>query len=116
MLTSTQAHQLNAKIEADILQLQEDIIGLEAMTQPISPDNAIGRLSRMDAINTRSANQTALNAAKIRLAKLNQTLPRINNPEYGECDECLVVIPFARLMLVPESQYCVACSDKMAHL
>jgi len=114
VLTPAQTTQLKAIIEADILQLQEDIPGLEAMTQPISPDNAIGRLSRMDAINTRSANQTALNAAKVRLAKLTQTLPKINNAEYNECDECLAEIPFARLMLVPESEYCVVCSEKMS--
>ncbi|MCF6325126.1 MAG: TraR/DksA C4-type zinc finger protein [Gammaproteobacteria bacterium] len=114
MLTPTQTTQLKAKIEADILQLQEDISGLEAMTQPISPDNAIGRLSRMDAINTRSANQTALNAAKVRLAKLTQTLPTIDCAEYNECEACLVEIPFARLMLVPESEYCVACSEKLS--
>ena len=113
MLTPSQITQLKAKIEADIIQLEEDIPGLEEMTQPISPDNAIGRLSRMDAINTRSANQTALNAAKIRLAKLTKTLPKIESPEYGECEECLAEIPFARLMLVPESEYCVACSEKM---
>ena len=113
MLTPSQITQLKTKIDADIIQLEEDIPGLEAMTQPISPDNAIGRLSRMDAINNRSANQTALNAAKIRLAKLTPTLTRIDQPEYNECDECLVEIPFARLMLVPESEYCVACSEKL---
>lgn len=114
MLTPTKITQLKAKIKANILQLQEDIPGIEAMTQPISPDNAIGRLSRMDAINTRSANQTALNAAKIRLSKLTQTLPKIEHAEYNECDECLAEIPFARLILVPESEYCVACSDKLS--
>ncbi len=114
MLTPTQIPQLKAKIESDITQLQEDIPGLEAMTQPVAPDNAIGRLSRMDAINTRSANQTALNAARIRLAKLIQTLPKIEHAEYDECEECLVKIPFARLMLVPESEYCVACSEKLS--
>ena len=113
MLTPSQVTQLKTKIEADIIQLEEDIPGLEAMTQPIAPDNAIGRLSRMDAINNRSANQTALNAAKIRLTKLTRTLTKIDQPEYNECDECLVEIPFARLMLVPESEYCVACSEKL---
>lgn len=114
MLTSAQIAQLKAEIAADIVQLQEDIPGLEAMTQPISPDNAIGRLSRMDAINTRSTNLTALNAAKVRLIKLNQTLSKIDHPDYSECDECLTEIPFARLMLVPESRYCVACAEKIS--
>lgn len=113
MLTPEQISQLKAKIEADIIQLEEDIAGLEEMTQPIAPDNAIGRLSRMDAINTRSANQTALNAAKIRQAKLKKTLPNIDSAEFSECDECLVEIPFARLMLVPECEYCVVCADKI---
>jgi len=113
VLTPSQVTQLKGKIEADITQLEEDIPGLEAMTQAIAPDNAIGRLSRMDAINNRSANQTALNAAKIRLAKLTRALTKIDQPEYSECDECLVEIPFARLMLVPESEYCVACSEKL---
>lgn len=113
MLNETQQKTLGAKIKADIAQLGEDIAGLEKMTQPISPDNAIGRLSRMDAINTRSANQTALHAARIRLAKLQRVLPCIGDEEFGECDECLAEIPFARLMLVPESEYCVSCAEKL---
>lgn len=113
VLTSEQISQLKTRIEADIIQLHEDIVGLEEVTQPISPDNAIGRLSRMDAINTRSANQTALNAAKIRLSKLKAVLPRLDSDDYDECDECLAKIPFARLMLVPECEYCVACAEQI---
>lgn len=116
MLNDAQQQELRAKIEADIVQLEEDIVGLEEMTQPISPDNAIGRLSRMDAINTKSANLTALNAARIRLAKLQMVLPIIGSDTYGECDECLNQIPFARLMLVPESVHCVSCAEKLAHI
>jgi len=101
---------LKDHIKKKIEGLKEDIKSYQTLTQPISPDNAIGRLTRMDAINSKSINEAALNKAKQTLSKLEGALRMINDPDFGLCRECEDPIPFARLMIVPESDLCVQCA------
>ncbi len=97
------------KIEA----LKEDIKSYQLLTKPISPDNAIGRLTRMEAINSKSINEAALNKSKHSLSKLEHALTMIDGPDFGLCGECEEPIPYARLMAMPESDLCVQCAETM---
>ncbi len=97
---------LTEKIEG----LKENIKSYKLLTQPISPDNAIGRLTRMEAINSKSINEAALNKSKQTLSKMERALTMIDNPDFGLCHECEEPIPFARLMIMPESDLCVQCA------
>ena len=60
-----------------LLKVKEEIKRLEEMTKPISPDNAIGRLSRMEAIGEKSVNDAALRNAKFRVTKLSLPLSEL---------------------------------------
>ena len=51
------------KLEEAISKTIQKIRRYEEMTQPIAPDNAIGRVSRMDAINNKSVIEAALRKA-----------------------------------------------------
>lgn len=93
-----------------IEELKSYIKDLEEVTKPIAPENAIGRVSRMDAINNRSVNEAALQQARHRLSKLHNVLQNKDNPNFGKCVRCGNVIPPGRLLLVPESSKCVHCS------
>ena len=55
---------LQQKIIDHIEKEQEKICTLKELTKPISPENAIGRISRMDAINNKSVNEAALRQPK----------------------------------------------------
>ena len=55
------------------------------ITSPISPENAIGRISRMDAINNKTINDRTLRKAEEKLKKLRLALYRINDPKFGKC-------------------------------
>jgi DnaK suppressor protein len=46
------AEQINRQIE----ETRQDISSLSEQVKPIAPDNAIGRLSRMEAIGAKSIN------------------------------------------------------------
>ena len=46
-------------IKKSIKETQKDFSNLKELTKPISPENAIGRVSRMDAINNKSVNEAA---------------------------------------------------------
>lgn len=99
-------------IQQQLTELAETISGLQDMIQPIAPDNAIGRLTRMDAINTRGANERALQQARQHEQQLTHALQRVDkDPDFGYCEECGELIPIGRLQLVPEAQRCIACTE-----
>lgn len=104
--------KLKALICSELESIGKHIKQLEERCQPVSPDNAIGRISRMEAISERGVYQTALVAARTRFHELNVAVSRIDNDEdYGLCQRCDAPIPLARLMLMPESRYCVKCLE-----
>lgn len=100
------------KILAEIKKSEQDIIVLQELVKPIPPDNAIGRLSRMEAINAKSVNQATLSAARIKTTKLKWALAHLDEPGFGLCEECGKPIPLARILLVPESTKCVPCLEE----
>jgi DnaK suppressor protein len=79
---------------------------------PIAPDDAIGRVSRMDAINNRSIVQAAQRTAEAKLSKLLYIKENIDSSDFGLCARCGDKIPAGRLILKPESGFCVRCAGK----
>ena len=47
------------------------------------------------------------------LARIGAALERIDEGEYGECTDCGEDIPEGRLDLVPYTERCVACQEKI---
>lgn len=88
----------------------EEIEQLKELTKPIKPDNAYGRLSRMDAINNKSINDAALREQKSRLQKLERAMERLDDEEFGSCVKCGDEIPMGRLTFMPWTTTCVNCA------
>ncbi len=55
--------EVQLMIESEIARTEKSITNYEKLTKPIAPDNSIGRVSRMDAINNKSVNEAALYTA-----------------------------------------------------
>ena len=98
------------KFESEILKTEKTIENYKEMTQPIAPENAIGRISRMDAINNKSITEAALRKAQEKLLNLKYMLTQIHEKEFGHCTRCKKQIPLGRLLLMPQSKFCVNCS------
>ena len=96
-------------IKAQMEQLATDIASLKEKVKPIAPDNAIGRLSRMEAINEKSMSEANLLKAETRVRKLEQALLRLEKDDFGECVECGSDIPLKRLKILPETTVCIEC-------
>jgi DnaK suppressor protein len=111
ILETEKRDKLKDHIKKRIEDLKGNIKSYQALTQPIAPDNAIGRLTRMEAINSKSINEAALSKAQQTLSKMERALKMIYDPDFGLCRECEEPIPFARLMIVPESDLCVECAE-----
>ncbi len=102
-------HHIREKIEI----LKKDIISFKELTAPIPPDNSIGRLTRMEAISSKSINEATLRNTQYTLSKLERALRMIDAPDFGLCGQCEEPILFARLMILPETDLCVECAEKM---
>ena len=103
--------QIAIIINEELINTNKSILELIELTKPIAPDCAIGRVSRMDAINNKSINEAALRKAKTKLSGLIYALERINDPNFGVCAKCEGQIPIGRIMLMPHSRFCARCVD-----
>ena len=112
-MNDEQKNQLKAAIQEKIQSLHSDIEAFKELTRPVPPDNAIGRLTRMEAISAKSINAAALAKARRTLTRLERVLPRIEDAEFGLCRACENPIPFARLMILPEADLCVPCAEEL---
>ena len=101
---------LKEKILLEISSTERDIQQLEELTKPISPDCAIGRVTRMDAINNKSVAESSLRMLRKKLANLQLAITKLPNPQYGKCSACGQPINEKRLMFLPESTYCIHCA------
>ena len=111
-MDSRERAKLKEKIVFERASLEKEIASLKEQAKPVPPDNAIGRLTRMDAIQAKSVAEAVLNEARIRQSKLETALGRIDDDEFGICMDCGEEIPMARLELVPEALKCVRCADR----
>ena len=97
-------------IQKKIKLTESAIADYKEMTQPVAPDDSIGRLSRMDAINNKSVMEAALREAEAKLKRLLTAQANINDPDFGLCQKCKEPIPIQRLRVMPDSTKCVKCS------
>ena len=106
-MTEEEKEKIRLAIHKSIGELLASIEGLEEGARPVSPDNALGRLTRMEALGAQGVSKAALDKARGRLSKLNQTLKKIDDPDYGTCIGCKLPIAFERMEAMPESRLCV---------
>ncbi len=103
---------LKKKIKEEIVKAEFEISEMEKMAQPITPENSIGRVSRMDAINNKSVVDAALRTKRSKLTKLQVALNKIDEEGFGNCVMCSQPIQPMRLMFMPESTRCVRCAAR----
>jgi DnaK suppressor protein len=111
-MNAKRKEEIRVKIHTAISELERKISNMEENTSPVAPENAIGRVSRMDAIQNKSVMESALRTARARLSKLRVALTKIDLPGFGECSLCQQPIPEGRLLFMPESTRCVRCADR----
>ncbi|MGI9545981.1 MAG: TraR/DksA C4-type zinc finger protein [Flavobacteriaceae bacterium] len=103
---------LRDRFLTEIHNTEKKIVQYEELTQPIAPDNAIGRVSRMDAINNKGVMEAALRKARERLVGLNRHLEKLQTSDFGICVRCKNQIPLERIFMAPQSSFCVNCARK----
>ena len=111
-MEANERKQLKDRITVLISEGEHEIQMLEEHVQPISPENSLGRISRMDAINNKGVAEASMRNKKKKLTKLKMALGHIDDEGFGICEDCKRGIQAARLMYMPESTKCVRCAAR----
>ena len=110
-MEKSQKKEINKKLLQEIENTQKKITEYTVLCKPIAPENSIGRVSRMDAINNKSVVEAALRQAKNKMQQLLIMQHKIKEADFGMCNKCKQHIALARLMIRPHSKFCVNCAQ-----
>lgn len=111
-MNNVQKEIIREKIKTEIEKTKRSIAENKDLLHPIEPDCAIGRVSRMDAIVNQNVAKIALQKAEDKLRKLELAQKNIDNQGFGICAKCGQDIPIGRILLVPQSKFCVKCASQ----
>jgi len=100
------------RIKARLAALdQEDGKGRAGQATVELDQQAVGRLSRMDAIQMQAMAQATQARRDAMRRRLVAALDRLKDGEFGYCEDCGEDIPDARLELDPGVTLCVSCAS-----
>ena len=84
----------------------------EGERAPVELDQqAVGRLSRMDALQVQAMALETSRRRGVELRRIATALARIDEGEYGTCLECGEEIAVRRLELAPAAPLCIGCAS-----
>ena len=112
IMTAEEQGKIKVIIATKIKRLEKQIAELKELTKPIAPDCAIGRVSRMDAINNKSVSEAMLVKKKNQLNKLKLSQGALSDADFENCIVCTTKIPIERLFIMPESRMCMNCASR----
>ena len=94
-------------------ELQDDEETLKETSEPVELDQTrVGRLTRMDAMQSQQMALETVRRRKDQLVKIEGALQRIESGDYGYCFVCEEEIDIRRLMVDPASTRCMECVEK----
>jgi len=111
-LTPAQRLELEAILLTLRRELKAIVDGPDEVSQPVQPDSAIGRISRVDAIQMQQMAQANRRMTARRLQQVQAGLQRVAADTYGECAECGDDIGYPRLKARPEAPFCLRCQSR----
>jgi DnaK suppressor protein len=103
-------------IRQRLLNLKQDLAAQSDATKsdrdPVTLDQqAVGRLSRMDAMQVQAMAAAQERQRGIDLQRIATALSRLDDDEYGYCTSCGEAIDGKRLDIDPMAILCIACAN-----
>jgi DnaK suppressor protein len=101
-----------------LLAMEADLTAtVEARTEAtatVQLDTSIGRLSRMDAIQSQQIALGLKARQQQALLRVRNALKAVSDGTYGRCRRCKGPIPIERLEAQPDAVLCVTCAESAA--
>lgn len=112
-LTPAQLDELSAELNRQLRKLQRSMRTTTRAMKPVQLDqSSVGRLSRIDSLQTQGLTAGLQEREQARLGQITQALKRIDAGTYGRCVVCRAPIAFERLLIFPEAPNCVDCTAR----
>ena len=104
--------EFRARLEAELTALEaEDSLGAEGQKTVALDQSAVGRLSRMDALQGQAMAKATSARRAARRHRIAAAFARMEAEEFGYCTECGEEIALARLDLDPTAPTCIGCAS-----
>lgn len=113
-LSIDQMVELRAELERARTRLARSRRTTRDAARPVALDQtAVGRVSRIDAIQNQSMTRGLQERDQARAAQIDEALRRMDAGTYGRCAGCGQPIPYERLLVFPEAQACAGCGGSV---
>ncbi|WP_101068951.1 TraR/DksA family transcriptional regulator [Roseovarius salinarum] len=110
-MNESETARFRALIEARLGELDdEDDRGAAGQETVALDQQAIGRLSRMDALQNQAMAKAGHARRQAERTRLHAALARIDEGEFGYCEDCGEEIATGRLELDPAAGKCIHCA------
>lgn len=111
-LDAATLERFRTRLEARTLEIQATIARSSDQTTAVKPDPAIGRLTRVDAVQAGYVSDALRRAMRAELARIERALRSIGEGTFGICRSCRVALSIARLEAKPDANLCIECASK----
>jgi DnaK suppressor protein len=111
MMTTERMAEFRELLESTRAELYAGLDVSLGNASPVSPDRAIGRLTRQDAMQAQQMVLAIRRRDTARLHQVELALRRFETGDYGVCVRCEEEISSARLRARPEACVCVLCAQ-----
>jgi len=104
------------QVRQRLLQLQQELrslldTGKDAAGVVELDQTSVGCLSRMDALQGQAMSQERARRRQRELQRIAVALRRLENGEYGDCQDCGEAIDVRRLEMDPAATLCIRCAS-----
>lgn len=102
-----------------LISKREQLMQLEQVAEESSQvveldQTRVGRLSRMDALQSQAMSRERARRRKLELQLISSALQRMDEGDYGYCVKCGEDIAEGRLQLDPAVLLCIHCAEKQS--
>lgn len=105
--------ELKAIIESQIDTIVKELAYLKTQLKPVEKDCSLDNVYHAGRQQEQNITFHRFEEYTKRYNRLVATLSRVEHEDYGVCKECEEDILLARLKLIPESEYCIACMNEL---
>ena len=109
-MNSGDLDKYKTKLSQLCLEIEDYLEKSESSAAAVEPDNALGRLSRMEAMQDQQMVLELRRRKKRQWLDVENALKRIEQNTFGSCMFCGQLISTDRLDAFPEVQTCVKCA------
>lgn len=111
-MEAQQISRFRELISQKLAELKDEILEAESGKKIVELDQqAIGRLSRMDALQQQAMAMALENRREVEILRLKQALVRIGEDEFGYCEDCGEDIPIKRIEVDLACTRCISCAS-----